>query len=56
MPLEEDGSPPLIEEGHSFGGGGGGGGVCRAFQKGECTRGERCKFSHNRPALYARDY
>jgi hypothetical protein len=55
MPLEEDGSPPLIEEGHSFGGGGGGGGW-RTFQKGECTRGERCKFSHNRPALYARDY
>lgn len=22
-------------------------GVCRAFQKGECTRGASCKFSHN---------
>lgn len=22
-------------------------GVCRAFQRGECTRGATCKFSHN---------
>lgn len=22
-------------------------GVCRAFQRGECTRGASCKFSHN---------
>ena len=26
--------------------GGGGGGVCYAFQKGECTRGDSCRFSH----------
>jgi len=29
------------------GGGGGGGGVCYANQKGECTRGDSCRFSHN---------
>ena len=28
------------------GGGGGGGGTCYAFQKGECTRGSGCRFSH----------
>eukprot|EP00961_Rhodomonas_salina_P068999 926414-Rhodomonas_salina.2 len=28
------------------GGGGGGGGVCYAFQKGECTRGDSCRFAH----------
>ena len=22
-------------------------GVCRAFQRGECTRGASCKFSHD---------
>lgn len=27
-------------------GGGGGGGVCYAFQKGECTRGSGCRYSH----------
>jgi hypothetical protein len=27
-------------------GGGGGGGTCYAFQKGECTRGSGCRFSH----------
>ena len=27
--------------------GGGGGGVCYAYQKGECTRGSGCRFSHN---------
>ena len=27
-------------------GGGGGAGVCYAFQKGECTRGTGCRFSH----------
>ena len=29
------------------GGGGGGGGVCFAFQKGECSRGDACRFSHD---------
>ena len=29
------------------GGGGGGGGTCYAFQKGECSRGSSCKFSHS---------
>jgi cold-inducible RNA-binding protein len=29
------------------GGGGGGAGVCYAFQKGECTRGSGCRFSHD---------
>ena len=28
------------------GGKGGGGGVCYAFQKGECSRGASCRFSH----------
>mmetsp|Transcript_12290 Transcript_12290/g.30605 ORF Transcript_12290/g.30605 Transcript_12290/m.30605 type:complete len:193 (-) Transcript_12290:317-895(-) len=28
------------------GGGGGGGGECYDFQKGRCTRGSSCKFSH----------
>ena len=27
-------------------GGGGGGGTCYAFQKGDCTRGSGCRFSH----------
>ena len=31
----------------SVGGGGGGGGVCFAFQKGSCTRGAGCRFSHD---------
>merc|ERR1719148_2844 len=28
------------------GGGGGGRGICFDFQKGQCTRGEACRFSH----------
>jgi len=28
------------------GGGGGGGGVCYAYQKGNCNRGDGCRFSH----------
>ncbi len=28
-------------------GGGGGGGVCYAHQKGQCTRGDSCRFSHS---------
>lgn len=27
-------------------------GVCRAFQRGECTRGASCKFSHNEQVRY----
>jgi hypothetical protein len=43
------------EEGHrssdcskprADGGKGGGGGICYAFQKGECNRGDSCKFKH----------
>ena len=34
--------------GKSGGGGGGGGGdICYAFQKGDCTRGSACKYSHD---------
>ena len=33
--------------GKGKGGGGGGGGVCYAFQKGECNRGDSCRFSHS---------
>jgi len=28
------------------GGGGGGSGPCYAFQRGECQRGNACRFSH----------
>ncbi len=28
------------------GGGGGGGGPCYAFQRGECQRGNACRFGH----------
>lgn len=27
-------------------------GVCRAFQRGECTRGDSCKFSHDEKVSY----
>lgn len=33
--------------GGGYQGGGGGAGVCYAFQKGECTRGSGCRFSHD---------
>lgn len=26
-------------------------GVCRAFQKGECNRGDSCKFSHDEQVI-----
>jgi len=32
--------------GRGGGGGGRGSNVCFAFQKGECTRGDECRFSH----------
>ena len=33
--------------GGGYQGGGGGSGACYAFQKGECTRGSGCRFSHD---------
>ena len=33
-------------KGKGDGGKGGGGGVCYAFQRGECNRGDSCRFSH----------
>lgn len=55
--IEEKDSPPMLPyNGHSTGGAGGGrtnngggrdrGGPCRDFQKGSCTRGDKCRFSH----------
>jgi len=38
----------VIDDGGDGGGGGPGGGPCYAFQKGECTRGDACKFSHGK--------
>ena len=38
--------PLAYSTGGRDGGGGGGGGTCYAFQKGECTRGSGCRFSH----------
>lgn len=31
-------------------------GVCRAFQKGECNRGDSCKFSHNEQVSIGESY
>jgi hypothetical protein len=56
--VEEDNSPPVLTDntrggGHSVhhprGGGGRGGKseVCRDFQKGRCSHGDRCRFSHS---------
>jgi len=55
--VEEDGSPPMLDDesrGKGKGKGKGGfsmhgqAGVCRDFQRGSCTRGERCSFAHTR--------
>ena len=35
--------------GRGGGGGGGGGGVCFDWQRGNCTRGDSCRFSHDGP-------
>jgi len=32
--------------GKDYGGGAGGSGVCYAFQRGDCNRGDQCRFSH----------
>jgi len=41
-----DRAPPRSNGGERSGGGGGGQGACYAFQRGECTRGSSCRFSH----------
>jgi peptidyl-prolyl cis-trans isomerase-like 4 len=41
--VKEDGGD---ERGDSGGGAGGGSGVCFDFQKGRCTRGDSCRFTH----------
>ena len=53
--VEEEGSPPMLPyNGHSSGGRSGpndrgrdsSGGVCRDYQRGNCSYGDKCKFSH----------
>lgn len=47
-PIRMDYAKPREPREGGFGGGGGGGGVCFAFQKGECNRGDSCKFKHEK--------
>ena len=52
--VEEEGSPPMLTDDSRGGKGGKGGGkggkgdVCFDFQKGSCSRGEGCRFTHAR--------
>jgi len=47
--FDEDGSPPLLDNGTRKGKGKGDGkaGKCRDFRVGKCTYGDRCRFSHD---------
>ena len=39
--------PTFMTKNSSGGGAGGTAGICYAYQKGECTRGDSCRFSHS---------